>query len=417
VKGSISGTILSRGIKYAIERKRTELALEERERELREAQRVAHVGNWRMALDTGKFTWSEEMYRIFGLDPSQPPPAYQEQERLMTPESRTRMNAAMEGAKLTGSRFELDVEINDPKGAHRWVAVNLEGHRNGYVEVKEVRGTAQDVSERRQAEETIRLQASRHDTLIATTSDGYWRFDATGTLLGVNNSYCAMSGYSSDELLKMHISDLDAVKKAEGIRRYIHQLKEKGADRSESQHRKKNGEIFDVEISATYWKAKGEFLAFIHDISERKLAQRALEESEQRFRAIYERSPIGIALIDSRTGRFLRVNPKHCELVGRSEKDMLSLDFRAITHPDDLQACLDRYKELLDGRVRSFELEQRYLRPDGAGVWVNLIVVPMWAEGESPTFHLAMVEDITEHKHAEEVLLKRLSRIVMRPSA
>jgi PAS domain S-box-containing protein len=78
---------------------------------------------------------------------------------------------------------------------------------------------------------------------------------------------------------------------------------------------------------------------------------------------------------------------------------------------------LDHYKELLDGRITFFELEQRYQRPDGSSVWVNLIVVPMWTESDVPTFHLAMVEDITEHKHAEEVLLKRLSRLVLKTSA
>jgi PAS domain S-box-containing protein len=257
------------------------------------------------------------MYRIFGLDPSQPAPTYQEQERLFGPDSRARMNAAVEGAKLTGSHFELDVEIVRPDGTQRWLAINMEAQRPGQPEVIELRGTAQDITDRKAAEETIRLQANRHEMLIATTSDGYWRFDAAGQLLAINQSYCAMSGYSAEELGKMEISELDATKKPEGVQRFIQELKKKAVCRSEGQHRKKNGEIFDVEISATFWKEKGEFLAFIRDISERKLAQRALEESEQRFRAIYERSPIGIALIDSKSGRFLRANPKYRELVGR----------------------------------------------------------------------------------------------------
>jgi PAS domain S-box-containing protein len=417
VKGSVSGVILSRGLKYAIERKRIQMALQEHERELKEAQRVAHVGSWKLGLDSGAFEWSEEMYRIYGLDPSLPAPSYQEQERMLTPESRARMVAAIEGARLTGSHFELEVEITRPNGALRTLAMNLEAQASAHGATSQIRGTAQDITERKLAQEMIRLHANRHETLIATTSDGYWLFDSEGKLLAVNEAYIRMSGYSKEELLNMNIYHLDVFKKEEGIRTYLQQLKEKGADRSESQHRRKDGQMFDVEISATVWKVKGEFLAFIRDISQRKLAERALEESEQRFRAIYERSPIGIALIDSTSGRFLRVNPKHCELVGRTEKDLLSLDLRSITHPDDRQAYLDHHQELLHGRTRFFEAEQRYLRPDGGSLWVNLIVVPMWAEEEAPTFHLAMVEDITEHKHAEEVLLKRLSRIVLKTSA
>jgi PAS domain S-box-containing protein len=142
----------------------------------------------------------------------------------------------------------------------------------------------------------------------------------------------------------------------------------------------------------------------VMDITDRKRAEEALQESEKRFRAIYEQAPLGIALIDSHTGQFLRINPKYCEIAGRTQEEMLKLDFQSITHPDDLQADLDNMARLIKGTTRFFNMEKRYSRPDGSIVWVGLTVVPMWTEEERPRCHIAMVEDITERKRAAEAL-------------
>ncbi len=114
----------------------------------------------------------------------------------------------------------------------------------------------------------------------------------------------------------------------------------------------------------------------------RTLSQKEAElrESEGRFRAIYERAPVGIALFDPLTGRFLQVNPKYCDITGYDHQEMLQLSFRDITHADDLQADLDNMDRLLKGTSRHFTMEKRYVRKDGAVVWVHLTVVPMWDE-------------------------------------
>jgi two-component system cell cycle sensor histidine kinase/response regulator CckA len=130
----------------------------------------------------------------------------------------------------------------------------------------------------------------------------------------------------------------------------------------------------------------------------------APQESERRFRAIFEQSPLGIGLTDSTTGHFLEANLKHCEIVGLTREEMLKTDFQTITHPDDLQADVDNMRRLVAGEIHGFNMEKRYIRPDGAIVWVNLTVVPMWEEGEPHARHLAMVEDITERKRAQEAL-------------
>ena len=142
------------------------------------------------------------------------------------------------------------------------------------------------------------------------------------------------------------------------------------------------------------------------DVDESKRAEQALRNSEDRFRTMFEQAPLGIALIDSRTGRFLQSNPKHSEIVGRSRPELLTLDFMSITHPDDLQEDLELRAKLLAGEIRTVRREKRYLHGNGSIVWVSLTVVAMRSEGEEAMCFMSMVEDITERKQAQEALVQ-----------
>jgi formate hydrogenlyase transcriptional activator len=140
------------------------------------------------------------------------------------------------------------------------------------------------------------------------------------------------------------------------------------------------------------------------DLTELKLAEKALRDSELRFRTVYERSPVGIALVDSRTGRFLQVNPKFCEIVGRSDKELALIDLAAITHPDDVARGNEYVRQLAEEQLTSYEIDKRYVRPDGSVRWVRVLVVPMWGKGDTFRWQMGLVEDITERKRAEEAL-------------
>jgi PAS domain S-box-containing protein len=142
----------------------------------------------------------------------------------------------------------------------------------------------------------------------------------------------------------------------------------------------------------------------IHDITDQKRAAALLKESEARFRAVHERAPVGIALVESKTGRFLQVNPKFCAIAGRTEQEMLRLGFQDITHPDDVAAGSEHLQQLINHQTRSYDLEKRYVRPNGEVVRVYLSVVAMWAPGENAYWHMAIVQDITARREAEEAL-------------
>ncbi len=140
------------------------------------------------------------------------------------------------------------------------------------------------------------------------------------------------------------------------------------------------------------------------DLTELKCAEKALRQSEVRFRTVFERSPIGIALVDSRSGQFLQVNPEFCEITGRSSQELLATDVSSITHPDDIERGSEYRRQLAEESRTSYEMEKRYVRPDGTVRWVRVLVVPMWAEGETQRWQMGLVEDITERRQTEEAL-------------
>nr|CRH07210.1 Putative histidine kinase with SBP bac 3 (Bacterial extracellular solute-binding proteins, family 3_domain, PAS 3 domain, two PAS 4 domain, PAS domain, HisKA domain, HATPase c domain and one response regulator receiver domain [Candidatus Magnetococcus massalia] len=127
-------------------------------------------------------------------------------------------------------------------------------------------------------------------------------------------------------------------------------------------------------------------------------------EQENLFRSIFEQAGVGVALIDSHSGQFLRINKRYCEMLGFTPEEMSNATFQAITHPDDLQHDLDNMALLRSGAIDGFSMEKRYICKDGSIVWVDLTVSPTWLAGETPNQHIAVVDDITARKQMEQAL-------------
>lgn len=129
-----------------------------------------------------------------------------------------------------------------------------------------------------------------------------------------------------------------------------------------------------------------------------------LSASEERFRAIFNQAPLGIALIDSMTGRIYKTNPRFAEIAGRTCEEMTALDWMTITHPDDVQENLDNVARMNAGKIPGFHINKRYIRPDGTWVWISLTDAPLKGQNAGPHYHLCMIEDISERKRAEQAL-------------
>ena len=139
------------------------------------------------------------------------------------------------------------------------------------------------------------------------------------------------------------------------------------------------------------------------DIEERKRAEDALRKSEERWRSVFENSAIGVALTDL-NGRFLATNHVYQTIVGYTEEELRALHFLDLTHEGYREANWALITELVEGKRRQFQIEKKYLRKDGSSIWVsnNVSLVP--GTERVPRFIMALSEDITQRKRAEEAL-------------
>ncbi len=272
-----------------------------------------------------------------------------------------------------------------------------------------VSGIARDVTEQKRAEKLAREAAELNRHIIASTSEGIVVYDC--------NLRCVVWNPFMEQLMGIPASS--AIGK---VFRELISFEVRGHEPEVELKRALLGHTItvpDEELptpSGPRWvssrkgplrNAQGEVTGVIvtlQDISVRKDAEARLRASENRYRALYERSPVGVCWVDTKTGKFLGANPKFCEIAGLEEEEMVGRHFKTITHPEDLPENLDKFSLLQQGITRHYEMEKRYVRPDGSLRWVEAEIVAMWPEGEKPDWHMAIVQDITERKQAAEAL-------------
>jgi PAS domain S-box-containing protein len=145
--------------------------LRQREAELREAQRIAHVGSWTLDPATDHVTWTDELHLMFGLEPGQPTPDYSAQQRLFTPESWERLTTALSGTQATGVPYEVELEMRRADGSTGWMLARGETVRDASGAIVGLRGTAQDITERKRAEDERQRSAMRLEALHGIAFD------------------------------------------------------------------------------------------------------------------------------------------------------------------------------------------------------------------------------------------------------
>jgi PAS domain S-box-containing protein len=150
-------------------------------------------------------------------------------------------------------------------------------------------------------------------------------------------------------------------------------------------------------------------LGTCQDVTEQKLAEEALRESEARFRGTFEQAAVGIAHV-SVEGRFLRVNDKLCAILGHTREELLGMAFVDLTVPEDRTGGLEAQRAMLAGEQSAFTTEKRYRRRDGQVVWVNLVTTVERTPAGGPKYFISVFEDITPRKLAE-FRLNRLNRL------
>ena len=261
------------------ERKEAEESLRRKESELIEAQRLAAIGSWQWNAATDEVIWSDELFRIAGLEPGSPAALASNHPHLYPPEHWERIARCADEAMRSGTPYELDVEMISG-GSRRWVTARGEAQRDADGRIIGLRGTVQDITERKQREESLGLFRS----LIERSNDSLEIIDArTRRFLDVNEKACRDLGYTREELLSLTVQDVNPNASEEALERIGRLCEQNGFALFESVHRRKDGSIFPVElnIKPVTLDDRRYYVTVCRDITERKRAEE-LSTSESR---------------------------------------------------------------------------------------------------------------------------------------
>ncbi|MCL1474563.1 PAS domain S-box protein [Argonema antarcticum] len=272
----------------------------------------------------------------------------------------------------------------------------------------------QEIGDRIIAETALRKSEQRFRQMANCISECFWIADIQmGQLLYVSPAYEQIWGRSCQSayqernswLLAVHPEDQQQIQNSrerlfqgEGIEQEYRVIRPDGSM------------VWILDRTFPIWNESGEIyrLAGIAiNITQRKQAEEALRESEQRFRAIFEQAAVASS-ISAPSGQLLRVNQKLCDFLGYTESELLSKTFQEITHPDDLEMDLRYYRQVLTGKIQTYSLEKRYIRKDRRLRWGNLTVSGVLEGDGGLSYLITALEDIQERKSAEKQLQYRL---------
>src|SRR5215217_1515337 len=268
----------------------------------------------------------------------------------------------------------------------------------------------------RQLDEELRKSEARYRTVLDAAFDAIVTITPEGIVRWFNRGAERIFGYRAEEAIGQPVTLLMPERYRDlcvaGLHRYLRtgEARVVGGT-TELVGLRKDGSEFPIEMSLGEILEDGEqsFTGVIRDVTERKKFESALRESEQRFRGSFERAATGMALVGT-DGRFLRVNRSLCEILGYTERELLRKTFQEITHPDDLDADLDQVRRMLDGEIRTYQMEKRYFHKEGHVVWALLSASVVHDEEDEPLYFICQIQDVSERKKVEKAIIESEER-------
>lgn len=283
------------------ERKQVEQALRQSEAELLEAQRLANVGSWQWDPRKDTVTWSEELYRIAGIDPRMPAVSYKDHPRLYTPESWERLRAAVEEALRTGTPYELDLEMIRFDGTRRWLVARGEAQRDASGDMVQLRGTVHDITERKRTEEALRESEERLH--LAVQAGGMYAYEWDPLTDRVTRSANCINILGKDEPLHTTRQELSARVHPDDREQMAANPSQLTPEHPNShmtyRFLRHDGTVIWLEKSArAFFDGQGKMLRMIGmvvDVTERKLAEEVLSSVSRRLIEAHEEERTWIA--------------------------------------------------------------------------------------------------------------------------
>ncbi len=413
------------GVNYDItERKQIEEALERTRNVLAEAQKVAHLGSFEYVAATQTTVWSEEEYRIYGLDPDGPSPAYDVMlQKCIHPDDAALLHETFTKAMQSNAVYELEHRIVRPDGSVRWVYDRALPYLNERGELIRYVGATLDITERKQAEDQLRESEERLALVMEGSQLGYWDWNIETGTVHRNTRWAEMLGYTLEEI-ELNVrqwTDLHHPDDREAAWKSIqdHLDGKTPAHRIEYRMLANDGQYKWILDQARVVKRASDGkplrMSGTHtDITERKQAEEKLRESEELLRLAYDATELGIWKNDLQTGS-VEFDERARIHYGFDTLHTTLAEVTSRLHPEDL-ARVGAEIAAATGPTGNgkFATEYRVTHPDGSVHWLA-IGVRVTFEGEGEQRHSVIgygtTLDITERKQAEEALRRRTEEL------
>jgi diguanylate cyclase (GGDEF)-like protein/PAS domain S-box-containing protein len=326
------------------------------------------------------------------------------------PDDRERVLDADERFESGDEPFSEEYRLLAKDGRVVWVREEAVLVRNEESEPLFWQGVIFDITERKEAEEAIERLAHRNQLILNSAGEGIYGLDREGRTTFVNPAAAALTGYEPDELVGEHQHDIVHHSRPDGTAYPKEEcpiysvLRDGEVQRVDDEvFWRKDGTSFPVEYTSTPIQEDGEVVGAVvtfTDVTERKRAEEALKESEERYRALMEQSVEAIYLYDAETKRVLESNAAFRRMMGYSEDELLGMQ---------IYDFIDHDKENIDANIRRslkekrrYIGERRYRCKDGSVIVVDTSASVISYDGR--TALCAVVRDITERKEAEEAV-------------
>ena len=392
-------------------RKRAEEALRRSETRLNEAQRVAHIGSWELDIIANRLWWSDEVFRIFEIDPTRFGASYEAFLDIVHPEDRQFVGRNYTESLASRTPYNIEHRLLLPDGRVKHVHERCETFYDTAGTPIRSLGTVQEITERKRAETKLRLTQFTIDHAVDAV---YW-INQEAKIVDVNEAASLMLGYSKVELCMMTVHDLNPDFQADMWPSFWAETRQRKTMAFETVHRSKTGQRIPVEVSINHLCYEGQELhcAFVRNIEERKKAQEELRRSKSRLTYILERNPAVVYARQVGDGWPVTfITPNVYELLGYTSVDIVCDPDRldSLIHPDDDLVLVTReMQQLLSDGAHTFIYRMRHR--DGIYRWIENRA-RLINSGEGTLQIIGTMIDVTQRKNAEEALEEERQRLV-----
>jgi PAS domain S-box-containing protein len=255
--------------------------------------------------------------------------------------------------------------------------------------------------------ELDRLALIKHfDYILKFANDIILLVNTDLKIVEANDKALLTYGYSREDFIGIPLESIRAPETISRMKDQIWRITENESATFETVHKRRDGSVFPVEISARLVKIEGSeyYQSIGRDITERKISEETLRESEEKFRKIFEESPFPMVMT-AKDYIILKANRAFCDMIGYKEEELKSLTFRNFTHPDYVGKDELSLLRLVATEIPIYHTEKKYVRKDGTIIWGSTSVSIIRNNSGEAQFFIAMVEDITKRKKTENELI------------